>query len=503
MPLIVESLTALSSLQKDWEEVYAADPDAQIFLSWSWMETWLGKAGFEWFVLAAREKGSRNYVAFFPLQILTDAGNDLGFHNEIKMGGSEYADYTGLLCKPQFEEEAINAFADYIKTMHWRRFHLWNLRASDRRVRLLMKAFPASKFNTKDVDRLDAENIDSNIYPYVTLSGDWDAYCNTQLSSNTRQKVRRFLRKIDDGGDLRITDATTETLDRDFNILVQFWEQKWAGKKGDRLPGIRNNNRLMIRSSFAAGALFFPVMWKGETPVAAHALLLDRQKTALHFLIGGRDESFNSPPPGFILHAYGLRWAAQNGFVTYDFLQGNEDYKYLFGAKDRHIKCLIVSTKTNRNLGDRLDEKSLSVVFDRTKALHDKGELALAERGYRQLIEADPNHQRALYLLAQLLSAKRDYSGAEDCLKAFLTLQPRNHEGWFQLGRVYQAKPDPEAAIRAYKKVLELDPANRDAASLLAELSPKPNPLRHVLGAGPSWARTDDDDDLLKRLRSK
>jgi CelD/BcsL family acetyltransferase involved in cellulose biosynthesis len=87
---------------------------------------------------------------------------------------------------------------------------------------------------------------------------------------------------------------------------------------------------------------------KGEVPLGALALLIDAEKRSLLFYLGGRDATVKSPPPGVVLHAYSIRYAIHRGFTTYDFLRGNEPYKYSFGKEERRIRHVIV---VDRNTG--------------------------------------------------------------------------------------------------------------------------------------------------------
>jgi CelD/BcsL family acetyltransferase involved in cellulose biosynthesis len=57
----------------------------------------------------------------------------------------------------------------------------------------------------------------------------------------------------------------------------------------------------------------------------------------------GRDETFEAPPAGMILHAYSIRHAIKQGFIEYDFLRGNEPYKYAWGAVDEPVHRLLVT----------------------------------------------------------------------------------------------------------------------------------------------------------------
>ena len=51
----------------------------------------------------------------------------------------------------------------------------------------------------------------------------------------------------------------------------------------------------------------------------------------------GFDSSMNEFSPGWVLLAYILRWANENHYESFDFMRGNETYKYRFGAVDRFV----------------------------------------------------------------------------------------------------------------------------------------------------------------------
>src|SRR5690606_40711539 len=98
---VVDQFSVFESLRANWNNVYAADPDANIFLSWDWMSKWLGENRDEWLILAAKASASaRDYVGFFPLRIHTRPAKSGGFLTEIAMAGGNFADYTGLIVRP-------------------------------------------------------------------------------------------------------------------------------------------------------------------------------------------------------------------------------------------------------------------------------------------------------------------------------------------------------------------------------------------------------------------
>jgi CelD/BcsL family acetyltransferase involved in cellulose biosynthesis len=100
---------------------------------------------------------------------------------------------------------------------------------------------------------------------------------------------------------------------------------------------IRSNGAMLTRS-FQSGLVYLPTFWHGDRPVAALATLVEPRKRTFSFYMTGRDETFEGQPAGMILHAHSIRHAIAQGFVEYDFLRGNEPYKYSFGCKERQIR---------------------------------------------------------------------------------------------------------------------------------------------------------------------
>ena len=51
---VIDNLEAFIQLRPQWDAVYHADPEAQFFLSWTWMSKWLPMLEGPWFILAVK-----------------------------------------------------------------------------------------------------------------------------------------------------------------------------------------------------------------------------------------------------------------------------------------------------------------------------------------------------------------------------------------------------------------------------------------------------------------
>lgn len=333
---VVDDLGALSQLRSSWDSVYATDPEAQFFLSWTWVSRTIDRRR-GWFVLAARPSVEEPPVAFFPLRLVPG--------DQIVVAGRGASDYNGFLCTPGYDEPALGAFAWHLRGERWARLRLDYLSASVRRMRSFLRHFPRRSFRLRDIETVNDDGINHCICPLARLPADWETYLRDHVSRTRRDRIETLLREVERSPDLRITVAGADTAHRDIEILLRLWAERWAERKADRLTGILSAIRHYLRGAAEAGCLFLPVLWSGATPVGALATLVDPQKRAFLFKIGARDPQFHQPSPMLALHAFSLRTAIQRGYRTYEFLRGNDPYKYAFSDSERRLRKLVVSTR--------------------------------------------------------------------------------------------------------------------------------------------------------------
>ena len=128
------------------------------------------------------------------------------------------------------------------------------------RRRLLTACFPKASFHSTKVDKIiKTDRIDNNLCPYAALPNDWNSYLD-QLSTNTRQKIRRLLKRRD-VSEYRISVATSETFDRDLKTLLGFWDTKWRARKADRIDSLIRSNGTMLTRCFRSGLVYLPTFW--------------------------------------------------------------------------------------------------------------------------------------------------------------------------------------------------------------------------------------------------
>ncbi|MFT5895877.1 MAG: hypothetical protein ACI8VW_002752 [bacterium] len=386
---VIDSYADFKALEDNWNSVYVTDPFAQFFMSWTWFSRIFEEYPSEWRVLAAKsptDPGS--YVGFFPINLKTiwsERKNQ--FRNELHLAGTLFwSQYTGFVCDPEWDEIAIPSFAEKIQELYWSRLSLKYIYASDSRISQFTSAFNKEHFKTTQHERwINKGQTNNLICPYIELPDDYDTYLQSYLSTNTRQKIRRYTRKIEASDEFYFTTSSADTVARDVDILIGFWLDKWSESKGDKSAGLARKFRRILNHGFNADSLHLPILWHGNTPLAAIANFVDWEKRSVFFFVTGRDEQREEKWIGLMLNAHCIRWAIENRMEIYDFCHGNEAYKYSYGAKDRLLKHIVVSHRPGVNVNGILDPQCVESVMEQTIKFIESNELDKAKIACKQI----------------------------------------------------------------------------------------------------------------------
>ncbi|MEZ5775706.1 MAG: GNAT family N-acetyltransferase [Hyphomicrobiaceae bacterium] len=453
----VSTLEELPALETSWNALHAADPDASLFLSYAWMRCWLAGQPPRWFILVARDEERDDIVGLLPLRLRTRISRSGVLHNELTAAGSRMADYTGLLCRPAYERKVIPAFVNTILGLPWKRLDLECLRIGPQRLNCLVAPLQRAGLTVHSMTSTNPDGVDNLVCPVATLAGSFESYLSG-LGSSTRQKLRRLLRRLDQDDRLAIRLADAETATEDIETVLALWRARWETLKGARTGSIVRNMRMLLRSVAADGILFLPVLRYEGRPVGALASIVDRRKKSLLFWIAGRDEQFQELSSGLLLHADSIRRAIAMGLGTYDFLRGNEPYKYLFGAHDEQIRHLVIERGEARREATGL----FACTIPDALAIADR--LAGAKRhraalgAYRQIAASAPDCIGALKGMARLIEAGGDAAGADRIWLRVATLASDDPEAMLKLARIEERRGRPGEAIAIYRRLIARSP---------------------------------------------
>lgn len=329
---IIDNIQQFDQVKSNWDEVYSADPDSTIFVSWGWLRGWIDTKSCDWSVLAFQPDSKTPYVAFMALGM--QFKNEGAFRRLFSGGaGHPGADNTGFVCLPEYADKAIPAFAGFVqKHIKWDMFDLRSV--SDSRLDLFLKCFSRKSFYVQE-DK-------NNSCPYIMLPDNWDKYLKEFIGSETRRTLKRYTKKIESNRDFRVTHAQEDTLETHIDALLWVWQERF----GQKSEVILNRYRAIYRRCFENDCLFLAIFWDTTIPVTGQAAFLDQKKKIITCVTTGFNDKYAGFRPGNVMMGYVIRYAIENGLRICDLGEGAEEYKFLYGAIERFNRNVRISPKT-------------------------------------------------------------------------------------------------------------------------------------------------------------
>ncbi|MCS6908655.1 MAG: GNAT family N-acetyltransferase [Anaerolineales bacterium] len=334
---VVQTLDEFGALAGDWNRLLAESASHVPFLRHEYLFTWwqtLG--GGEWpsgelsIVLARDETGELRGIA--PL-FLTQ--NREGQAALMLLGSIEISDYLDFIVRqPDLLSfcRGLLQFLGGLASPAWQVIDLYNVLDSS-------PTLPALEAAAQQLGwRYRAEPLQHS--PYIPLPGDWEAYL-AGISKKQRHEIRRKLRRLEESGlSFRWYIVQEEQhLDREIGDFIELMAMD-SEKQAFLTAVMRSQMRSAVWAAFRAGWLQLAFL-EIEGEKAAGYLNFD-YGNQIWVYNSGMNPRFNAYSPGWVLLSYLIKWANEHGRTAFDFMRGNEEYKYRFGAIDRFVMRLCL-----------------------------------------------------------------------------------------------------------------------------------------------------------------
>ncbi len=330
MNLRVESLTgpsALGSLKSDWQIVRARSSAAP-FLSWEWMSAWQDHfgAGGEPFVLKVYSRDDE-LIGLLPLRRVATRAFGLavtrfGFLGE----GPGGADHLDLIAAPDEHEEALRSIVRFLSATGIDIVTLNHLGDGSLTAQWLRQKLAG-----------DAKYSEHKGYvcPQVDLSNGWDAVLK---QSRRRSNFGRRLRRVEEREGFAFRSVTEpDELTTAFERFLVLHQNRRPGRASElsgsaRLVGF---HRDVIARMSSTGLLRFDELWcEGECRASIYGF--DNART-FYFYNTGFDTDWTHHSVGLVLTGLSIRAAVERGVRTYDFLRGDEAYKFDWANRTENL----------------------------------------------------------------------------------------------------------------------------------------------------------------------
>ena len=325
-------LTGVSAAE--WERLLAANPTATAFSDRAVHAAWWSAHSdtAEDVSLAARDAASNELLGYLPLMKRPDG--------VVYSGATFHIDYATVLLaqtSSEKEDDVAAALAGALIDTN-APLNLLRLRNEDAtHARMISAIKRAAQAN----HRTATFGIEEPA-PFIDLVGisTFDEHLE-RLDKKERHEIRRKLRRAEVAG---VQISESKDLNADLPEFIRLHRARWGeGGLFTATDKGASEERFMreIFSTAPAGMITLLLARNEEFGTFAAGLFL-RDANALRYWNAGGDISARALSPGVLLFAHGLTMAISEKLPRFDFLRGNEAYKYECGAVDAQVMQLQV-----------------------------------------------------------------------------------------------------------------------------------------------------------------
>ncbi len=332
----ISGKNAVAGLEQVWKTIQEQSPNTTPFQTWEWNSAW-------WRYFHRRKRAhillfhapNGQPIAIAPLYTSRHLGTPL---RRLAWMGAGTSDYLGLLSVPDWEIKAGEALFIHIQT----RMRCWDI--ADLQQLSAGSCLPKLCPPNSPVSLLPMEAC-----PFLPLPDSWEKLI-AGLSKKMRYNIGYYRRVIEKTfPDSAIFSAGEYELKEGMDALFSLHHRRW---KARWLPGVFSTDAIQsfhreIASLFLKqGRLRLHLLRADGAYRAVLYAFTSPNKT--YYYQAGFDPEFSKYSPGTTLLAHAIKEAIQEGHTEFDFLRGEESYKYRWLPQKRvNQRLLILRSHSN------------------------------------------------------------------------------------------------------------------------------------------------------------
>jgi CelD/BcsL family acetyltransferase involved in cellulose biosynthesis len=300
---------------------YWADKDSHlqwssVFVLPAWMKVWWQEfgAGAELYLRAARQ--DKSVIGIAPLKVNDGRASIIG--------SEDVCDYLDFITVPGMEAEFFNALLDDLKKQGIKQLDLKPLRPDS--VALTFLADIARNRGCQVRQEDNAVSLE------LELPATWDEYLE-MLDKKQRHEMRRKLRRLweTDNVDYHCYEVGNDAGDFTDAFLKLFALSR--KEKADFMTArMESFFRSLAGTMAGIGLLRFGTIKLGTVP--ASMIMGFDYNNSIYLYNSAYDPQYNYLSVGLLCKALCLKESIEKGKKKFDFLKGDEPYKYFIGGKE-------------------------------------------------------------------------------------------------------------------------------------------------------------------------
>jgi CelD/BcsL family acetyltransferase involved in cellulose biosynthesis len=316
-------------LADHWQHLIEGCSEPTFFDQQTWQKTWWAEFGGESelkLLVVRADSGEINMIA--PLMI---DGSEISF-----LGSTDLVDYHDFLTRDRLSPSCIQAVVGAVSEMpEIDTISLQSLPGNSPTITQFRDAAEESGW-TVEIEQED-------VAPRVELPATWDEYVS-RLRKKDRHELRRKLRRLDAAGNVEHVELTAA---REIEFAMPDFMRLHRMSTPDK-----NEFMTPVREKFFT-RIAVELAEEDSTRLRFLELNGERVATSLSFVCrdvrylynSGYNPAQSKLSVGLLNHALTIKASIDEGLRVFDFMRGNEAYKYHLGGIDRQVFALKASRK--------------------------------------------------------------------------------------------------------------------------------------------------------------
>jgi len=327
----IESFEEFLELRNEWNALLQSSASNCVFLTHEWLSTWWKHLSEGRHLSVVTLRDGAELIGILPLaerpaQLTRMMPRILEFLGSGVIG----SDYLDVIAARGRECEVIARFAEHLSD-RGRMLQFSQLRAGQCIASPLAEMLHQTEWT--------GEETKINVCPFIDLTGhSWESYLAT-LGPNVRKNINRSLRNLPRAFRMRV-DHVRETVDAAsaLSVLMELHRKRWEASGASEAfhsESVVAFHREFVEIAAERGWLRLITIHLSEVPAGALYGLL--YGGVFYFYQSGFDPSFSKYSVGVATMAMSVNLAIEEGAHEFDFLHGNEEYKFHWARQTRDL----------------------------------------------------------------------------------------------------------------------------------------------------------------------
>ncbi len=316
-----------SDIKDDWLLLERDGHIPTVFQTYDWIDTWWKHLGFRGKKLILAAYDGSELIGIAPMYISKLKVKGIPLFDVMRLIGAGESDYQAFILKKDKELQALDVILKALKEKSWDIFWLSDVHTETATNQLMTEVLKKSRYHFIYQEHTPC--------PYIKLPETFEIYLKT-LSRNSRRNLTKYCNRVEklEGlsyGKIQSAEEISDAMKTFFHLHQTRWQE--VGQKGALAENEVKNFHIEVTSRLFRYLDLKQLKLKDKVIATTYSYDFNGSRGVY---LPGMDMEYEYYSLGYVMMAYGIKDAIFCGLKEFDFMRGDEEYKYHFTNTQRH-----------------------------------------------------------------------------------------------------------------------------------------------------------------------